>query len=64
MGRWGALLLGQGHTSRNVYLTAGEWQDLLNPTYTFSSTGGQWLEGYDAPLHKLPCFVKVSPSSN
>ena len=21
--------------------------------------GGAWLFGYDAPLHKLPCFVRV-----
>jgi len=48
----------RGHTSRDVYLTAGLWADMLNPKTTYN--GGQWIQKFDAPLHKLPCFIKVN----
>ena len=53
----------RGAVTRDVYLTKGSWVDISaedddgaeRKTYR----GGAWLFGYDAPLHKLPCFVRV-----
>jgi len=51
----------QGHVTRDIYLTQGLWTDLLNPNFTYN--GGQWVEGFDAPLNKLPIFIRVLPAA-
>ncbi|QDZ19212.1 glycoside hydrolase [Chloropicon primus] len=47
----------KGQRKRDVYLTAGVWEDLDKPGERIQ--GGQWLLNLDAPLAKLPCFRRI-----
>lgn len=47
----------KGAISRDIYLTAGTWQDVFDPTFVVQ--GGQYLRNFDAPLSKLPTFQRV-----
>ena len=55
----------RGAVTRDVYLTKGSWVDISaeddgeKNAERKTHRGGAWLFGYDAPLHKLPCFVRV-----
>ncbi len=40
----------------SIYFPAGKWIDYWDGT---AYEGAQWLNGYDAPLDKLPLFVKA-----
>lgn len=40
----------------SIYLPKGKWFDYWNGK---EFTGNTWLNNYDAPLHKLPIFVKA-----
>ncbi|MDA9097383.1 glycoside hydrolase family 31 protein [bacterium] len=48
----------KGAVTRDIYLTQGSWVDLDDDNGEVFQ-GSQWLIGYDAPLSKLPCFVRV-----
>lgn len=48
----------RGAVTRDVYLTAGQWVDAEDPKGTVYE-GGKWTLGLDAPLSKLPCFVRL-----
>ncbi|KAK9806886.1 hypothetical protein WJX72_006324 [[Myrmecia] bisecta] len=48
----------KGAVARDVYLPAGLWRELLGSNVVYQ--GGQWLRNLDAPLSKLPCFLRVS----
>mmetsp|Transcript_12341 Transcript_12341/g.31273 ORF Transcript_12341/g.31273 Transcript_12341/m.31273 type:complete len:114 (-) Transcript_12341:234-575(-) len=47
----------KGQRQREVYLTAGTWEDLADPGRIIQ--GRQWLT-VDAPLAKLPCYRRVA----
>ena len=49
----------RGQLARDVYLTRGQWRDMLNPTQVYE--GGRWLTGFPAGLEVLPCFQRVPP---
>lgn len=51
-----APVIEEGKTTRNVYLTAGQWLDGTTGT---TYMGPRWLMDYNAPLNVLPYFVKV-----
>lgn len=51
-----APVLRQGQVTRNVYLTAGTWQD---GNTGVNHIGPKWLMNYDAPIETLPYFIKV-----
>ncbi len=44
-----------GNRRDNIYFPEGEWYDYWDGTVY---QGGQWLERYDAPLDRLPVFVR------
>lgn len=48
----------KGAVTRDVYLTEGEWVDMADPSGIVYQ-GGEWTRGLDAPLSKLPCFVRL-----
>ena len=48
----------RGATTRDVYLTEGHWVDAQDPMGTVYE-GKRWCHGLDAPLTKLPCFVRL-----
>ena len=47
----------KGATTRNVYLTAGEWVE-AGDIHGEVFAGGRWIVEMAAPLSKLPCFVR------
>ena len=61
-----APVVARGAVTRDVYLTKGSWVDIsddpdaeLGGAARKVHRGGAWLFGYDAPLAKLPCFLRV-----
>lgn len=52
-----APVLRQGQVTRNVYLTAGTWQD---GNTGVNHTGPKWLMDYPAPIETLPYFIKYT----
>ncbi|PSN31308.1 hypothetical protein C0J52_14633 [Blattella germanica] len=52
-----APILDEGATSRDIYLPRGEWRDELRSE---TITGPVWLRDYQANLHELPYFTRVS----
>ena len=61
-----APVVARGAVTRDVYLTKGSWVDIsddpdkkLGDAAMKVHRGGAWLFGYDAPLAKLPCFLRV-----
>lgn len=46
-------------TRDSIYLPAGQWHDYWDGTVYKNATGGSIINGYDAPLQKLPLFVKA-----
>jgi len=54
-----APVLEEGVTTRDIYLPAGQWQDMgSSPGKIYQ--GKQWLKEYPAPLSTLPYFVRVN----
>lgn len=51
-----APVIEEGKTTRNVYLTAGQWRDGTTGTIY---VGPRWLMDYNATLEILPYFIRV-----
>lgn len=54
-----APVMEQGATSRKVLFPKGKWIDWYDPEVTFSSPENGLVATVDAPLDKLPLFVKA-----
>lgn len=54
-----APVLGEGWTARNIYLPFALWQDQITKS---TIQGPTWLLNYQAPLDKIPYFIRVKES--
>ena len=54
-----APILGQGWTSRDVYLPSALWEDQITKSII---QGPVWLHGYNASLDKIPFFIRLDGS--